>query len=97
MPHTNISAVSQSDLREECIKECEDIAQRLNLHDKAFFAAGDMREVKQTVHRFCSSRLDGNDPIRFGGMFTSIPFWNLETVSLSTDSVRLEVVDLVSW
>ena len=69
----------RSDLRDDCVKECEDIAQKLNLNDKAFFAAGDMREVKQTVERFRSS-FGGGDTIRFGGMFTSIPFWTLETV-----------------
>ena len=70
----------RSDLREECVKECEDIARRMNLHEKAFFAAGDMREVKQTVDRFRSSCVNGSK-LRFGGMFTSIPFWTLETVS----------------
>ena len=82
-----------SDLREDCVKECEHIAKRLKLDDKAFFAAGDMRVVKQTVDRFRSSRLDRDGTIRFGGMFTSIPFWNLETVSCTTRLVPATVGD----
>ena len=70
-----------SDLREECIKECKDIARTLKLHNKAFFAVGDMRDVKQTVHTFRSSKLGSDGKVHFGGMFTSVPFWKLETVS----------------
>ena len=66
------------DLRLACVTECEAIAQRLNLSDKAKFATGDMRDVPATVERFRGAHPRGSE-IQFGGMFTSIPFWRLET------------------
>ena len=83
-----------SDLRESCIKECKDIARKLRLDDKAFFTAGNMRDVKQTVDRFRSSRLEKDGMIKFGGMFTSVPFWNLEIVSCTTKVVSATFGDL---
>jgi 2-polyprenyl-3-methyl-5-hydroxy-6-metoxy-1,4-benzoquinol methylase len=76
------------DLRAACIEECTAIATRLNLSSKANFATGDMRNVRDTVTRFrtalltksVTARSDGcghpnaTQP-KFGGMFTSIPFW----------------------
>ena len=67
------------DLRPSCITECQAIASRLKLQDRAFFACGDMRDVETTVAKFRNSRRAKGPPIQFGGMFTSIPFWKLET------------------
>ena len=38
-----------------------------------------MRDVEATVAKFRNSRRAKGPPIQFGGMFTSIPFWKLET------------------
>jgi hypothetical protein len=65
------------DLRADCTEAGESAAEALGLGDRAHFATGDMRLAQHTVQEWAASN-DREVP-RFGGMFTSIPFWKLET------------------
>lgn len=68
------------DLRPECTDAGRCAAEKLGVSDKAFFHPGDMRTVPKTVAAFAKTRKRQQLPApRYGGMFTSIPFWKLET------------------
>jgi hypothetical protein len=61
------------DLRQVCVTECCKLATKLGLSNMAHFAKGDMRDVETSVRTFRN-----HHHAKFGGLFTSIPFWKLE-------------------
>jgi preprotein translocase subunit YajC len=77
------------DLRQDCIDECQQIASRCFDSRtqpeavKPYFRRGDMRNVPETVRKFRAEMAAvpgaGSSAVRFGAIFTSIPFWKLET------------------
>lgn len=78
------------DLRPECVAECREIAASCTFNGAAEFCVGDMVNTEQVVKQWrkeraaayatqANSAAMSPPSVRFGGLFTSIPFWKLET------------------
>jgi hypothetical protein len=80
------------DCVEECVAIARRLCQRgtFPVGGRTEFREGDMRDVEQTIARFVREEQQPHEQeeaaqeeaepavVRFGGMFTSIPFWTLE-------------------
>eukprot|EP01050_Picozoa_sp_SAG11_P006495 SAG11_NODE_506_length_8881_cov_10.836825_3_plen_102_part_00 len=67
------------DLRPEAVQECRGLAKALKLEDRCHFLEGDIRETDTVVNLAIRANAKVRPPGGFGGLFTSIPFWKLES------------------